>query len=217
MRYLLLVAWLFLPVLTYAYVPTFVSPEHVDDHPAAEEIGKQYNFFGELAGFPHTFLIPVKYDDTEVSITVLSPQNAKNPANLSGILVQKEQRGVSEVARLHYRDFQWESVMDRTGRDRYLAGGRFTGTLNKGEYLFEVSNGDNRGRYVVLILQGEAEPQSRRGYFSVLRDVAQIKSFLGKSPLHALESPYYLVPTLLILSFVGWYWYRSRKHNLYDA
>jgi len=116
------------------------------------------------------------------------------------------------VARLHYRDFQWQPVVDRVGRDRYLAGGQFTETLDKGEYLFEVSNGDNMGRYVVTILQGEAEPQPRRGYFTVLRDVAQIKSFLGKSPLRVLESPYYLVPVVLILSLDGWYWYRRRNH-----
>lgn len=212
MRYLLLGLLFMLPVATHAYVPTFAEPETVDDNPVVEEMGRYHNFYGELTGFPHMFSISVPYDDTEVRIEILVPKKRGVLGNMSGILVKQEERGVSEVTRMYYADYEWEARRDWSTGDSYLYGGDFTETLGEGEYFFEVSNGENLGHYVLRVLVGEEEPQEKRRYGQVLIDIVQMKSFMGKSPFSVLLSPFYAVPTLALL-LVGFWWYRRIKRH----
>lgn len=189
-----------------SYGSVFVTPPDSDSQTTVDDPYLKNAFFGQLTGYPHTYRINL---DTAqlVTFTIAEPVSEPQVGNAAILVVKEEERGVSEVARLWPTDAAWEEeFVIRTG-DTYRVGGTFREELSPGSYLIEVSNGDNLGRYVLRF--GEEPRPDQLGFFGTLKEVRDTKRFLGKPFYTVLASPYYYVPTLLLL-LVGVLWYRRR-------
>ena len=213
MRVLLFIILFLFPVQLFAYVPTFINPQTVNDRPTVTQEGVLYSFFGELRSFPHAFEIPLA-KQSRVFIQIAVPDTAEAAQDKSLIIVKREKRGVSEVARIPFQDMQWTPIRDRSTGDTYLLGGSFEQQLEPGVYIVEVSTIENTGKYVLLVEKGvQSGVQPRRGYLRTLADTYAVKRFFNKSPVAVLQSPFYYIPVLLFLfGLVGHLFYRKKGY-----
>ncbi len=213
MRVLLFVVFFLVPSQLFAYVPTFMQPKTVDDRPIVSQTGVLYSFYGELQSFPHSFTVPLE-EPSRLFVQIAIPDMVGSEKNKSLIIVKREQRGVSEVARIPFQDMQWTPMVDRSTGDSYLLGGSFDQQLEAGEYIIEVSTVENTGKYVLLVQKGDdAAVTERRGYFKTLADTYAVKRFFEKSPFAVLQSPFYYVPiTVLLLGLLIYLLYRRKRY-----
>ena len=208
---LFLVLWslCLLPNTVLASDKVFVTPPQVDAYTYIDEPQLLMAYYGELDDFPHTYVITLS-EATFITGQLLEPNSDNARQNISGLLVREAERGVEEVARFPANSSDWEKQFVFTTGDSYLLGPAYTGTLEPGVYYLEVSNADNLGKYVFQI-GTEANPE-RIGYFGKLKEVYTIKKFLGKPVVMVLQSPYYFVPTLILLASLFW-WYLRRSQR----
>lgn len=207
-RFLWLSIFLVFPGISLAASPVFVTPTDADALTTIDEPALERTYYGTLAGFPHGYKLVLPTSQT-ITFEIREPASGGALQNMSGIVVSVEERGVTEIARLHARDAAWEPMFDYTTGDRYRVGGVFTKELQPGTYLVEISNGDNDGRYALSI--GDVPNPRSAGYFGTLREIYRTKQFLGKPFFMVLTSPYYYIPSLLLL-LIGWWYYRRRSH-----
>jgi hypothetical protein len=198
----------------HAHVPVFVSPETVDDLTLIEDPMLSQAFYGEMSGFPHTFLIRVT-EPIILSTQILLPDIETSKNNVSGLIVKEpEKRGrVTEITRMESKDSSWESSYEMFSGDSYRHGPLDERELEKGVYRLEVHTPDNIEKYVLVV--GKREEMTI-GYVEIIRRLAEVKVFFEKSKFRVIESPYVYIPVgvLVIISFgVGMY-IRKRKQSI---
>ncbi len=207
MKYVLFLAFLLLPSLSLAYAPVFLTPPEVDSVTTVDDPTILRAYYGTLHDFPHTFRFT--FEEPQVlKLQIMEPDSKEAHQVMSGIIVREVERGVEEVARLSSSDATWSDFYDKKTGDAYRLGGSYETTLEPGTYLFEVSNGDNVGKYVLVM--GVTQDPRGPGFFGTLREIYQVKRFLGKPFFMVLTSPYYYVPGVALLVLVG-VWYNRRR------
>jgi hypothetical protein len=189
-----------------AHVPNMVTQETLKDIVLIEDPGLSQAFYGDMAGFPHTFEIRAE-DPFLLFVRILIPDISSSKDNISGIVIKENPEGgrVEEVARLSLKS-AWPSEYELFGGDTYRMGPIFEGEVGSGVYRIEVSTPDNHEKYVLVV--GKREEMTI-GYFELLGRLADIKAFFGKSKFRVVESPYVYVPILAIL-LLGYILYRRR-------
>lgn len=179
-----------------AHVPVMTPQEGQRDYTHIDEPEVSTAFYGELTGFPHTFVID-ETDPFELYVHILVPDIEEATNNISGIIVkEKPVGGVEEVARLHGEEASWESFFEWFSGDSYRSGPEYEAEAGSGVYRIEVSNPDNIGTYALVV--GKEEDFSGIGYFETIRRIAKIKEFFGKSQFMVIQSPFVYVPLLII-------------------
>ncbi len=199
-------ALLVLPQLALAYNVVMVTPPDVDSYTTIDAPELERAYYGDLLGFPQTYRI-VLASSSEVTFQIAEPDIEQMYGPVSVIVVREVERGVEEVARLDANAIGEVTERVHSTGDSYRLGERFTETLEPGTYLIEVSNGDNLGKYVIRF-GTEPLPESL-GYIGTLKQIYAIKQFFGKPAVAVLQSPYYYVPTILLMVLL-FVWYRRR-------
>lgn len=209
---LIVTCWVLLLLGTEAYIPTVVEDHDQHAVTVITEKERKEAYYGTLADFPHMYEIR-SGEPFVLSVEVLVPDTDTAQNTVSGIIIRDrtEGRGVDEVARLLAKDARWNSFYEWRGGDWYREGASFEKEVDPGVYHIEVSTPENRGQYVLRV--GSKEQMGDVGYFERMGRIMEVKHFLGKSPIRVLESLYVLLPTLLILSVVVWYWRRKNMRN----
>lgn len=196
-----------IPLIALGYSSVIADPNTADVVLFVAEPASSQEFFGKLNNFPHTFEFVVEKEMPFVaSLSVHDVKDQKNDVSL--ILVKKELRGVSEVARTSSTDTSWERGKDAMLAEAFRKGSSIETQLQNGEYVLEVSSPDNDGAYR-LALNGSVE----RNYFDNVRVLLEVKSVYGSSMLSIFLSPLIYVPVMvLFLLFALGFWYRRQKH-----
>ncbi len=207
MKYVLCFVLLLVPGLSFAYAPVFLTPPEVDSVTTVDDPSILRAYYGTLRDFPHTFRFTFS-EPQVLKLQVMEPDSRKATQVMSGIIVREVERGVEEVARLSASDAAWNEFYDKKTGDSYRLGGAYQATLEPGTYLFEVSNGDNTGKYV-LVMGVTPDPRGP-GFFGTLKEIYQVKRFLDKPFFMVLTSPYYYVPSIALLVLAG-VWYNRRR------
>lgn len=194
----LLFAFLLLPVVLFA-APVFVV---VDDYTEAVAVPADVNnvtYFGELTGFPHTYIINLERSRT-LNLSLAVPHTRKDRALPSVLVVQDVPGGgVSEVDREMAQDTNWTRWRETSTFDRFAVNETLVVDVPAGEFIIEVSSGDNIGPYALVV--GERTKFGTGSYMNKLVEVWQIKEWAGKSVLSLMKAPVYLPFTILILFF----------------
>lgn len=187
-----------------------VDFQRYEDNEIVENVLNSKAYYGELDNFPHTYELEIK-EATAFRVQILEPdiEESENIHNL--IVVKKKKRGgVDEVVRLNYKEADWEVFKDKIGGDKYRDGGSYESELEAGSYIVEVSTNRNKGKYVLVF--GRLEGVSGQGYFKRLHSIYEVKKFFGKSSISVFQSPFYYVPSILLLLALVIFNYR-RKNN----
>ena len=192
-----------------AHQPEFPEPKNVNDILNVENFNLSRAYYGELVGFPHVFAVDVT-ERQPLFLEILLPDIEPVEYKPSVIIVRKEKRGVSEVARMLPASGSWVSFREPFGNDKYLRGLSYEEELEPGNYLVEVSTATGYGKYVLVV--GKEEKFSIWNYFSLVSDIARVKRFYGKSSFRAIESPLVFVPVLILVSSL-WFWHYRRKQK----
>lgn len=189
----------------------FPTPTGPDDYIYIEEPLVSKAFYGELDNFPHTYRLEIT--EPTLFFTELLVPEFVTEQNRFAILVREEKRGVTEMIRLNPKDASWETFFERYGGDSYRRGPSYETTLEPGNYIFEVSTPENLGKYILVV--GKEEKMSEDGFFSSLKDIYQVKVFMEKPFFLVLQSPFYYVPTIILILSGLLIWYRIHKHKKY--
>lgn len=184
------------PQAVNAHIPVVVGTPDQHDITEIEEPEVSHAFYGKLNNHPHTYEFTTQ-EPINLFVEILVPDTPSQENNISGTVFRVLPRGsIEEVAGLPARDASWESFFEFFGGDHYRRGSSFEGAVAEGTYRVEVSTPDNIGKYVLVV--GSIERGSG-GYFSTIRDLAQVKLFLGKSQFAVIGSPFVYVPLTLLL------------------
>lgn len=168
------------------------------------DTGLSQAFYGTLDDFPHLFEFTLTEPQAFFAeILIPDIDSAKN--DVSGIILKIEERGVTEIKRLHAKEAAWESFYEFAGGDSYRRGQSFYDSLEAGTYQIEISTPVNLSKYVLVV--GKREEFSLTNYFGTIGDIAQIKSFFEKPKVAVIQSPFVYVPLVFVL-LVGWIVYR---------
>lgn len=186
------------PWQSLAYTPIFVEQKNVMQENAIIEVDASRWFFGELEGFPHTFVVTYT-EPTVLNVHILLPDIPSTKNNVSGLIVREpEQRGrVELIARMQSASAGWELYDEWTGGDTYRMGPSFSKELPPGTYRVEVSTPNNVEQYVLVY--GDMYANDMQGYITRLKNIARVKVFFGKSSWAIAESPYVYIPVVLCL------------------
>lgn len=167
-------------------------------------------FYGELSHAPHLFEF-VLTKSQSIYTKILVPDIDGQINDKSGIILKVEERGVTEITRLHAKDADWIPEFEWFGGDSYRNGPSYYDALEPGVYQIEISTPVNLGKYVLVV--GKREEFNVFDYITTIRDIARIKSFFGKSPLTLIETPFLYIP-LIFLSIGGVIAYRRWRRTM---
>lgn len=208
--YRILFVFLCVPVLALAHSPALPEYASYDDITQVPDATVSRAYYAELVGFPHRYEFVVT-EPQELFVEVLVPDTKEAENNIGAIIMKQKRPGLYDlVSELDARAVDWESFYEPFGGDSYRRGPSFTGAVEPGEYLIEVSTGHNVGKYIFVI--GTKEDFSEVGFWGTMKRIYEVKRFLGKPPIAVLQSPFYLVP-FLIVTVIGFlvYW-RYKRH-----
>ena len=170
---------------------------------------------GELTDAPEMFEIVSEVPFTlTAEIRAVPNTSGANLPQLGGIIIlQKEIRGVEEVARLNASDAAWTVVTDPESGLVYQAGPYFSEPVPAGTYRIEVSSPNNKGKYLLLI----GNQKDENGYFASLSDIKRAYAFYDLSTIRMVSSPYVFYPLgiMMILSLIVGTWFFRRSHIHY--
>jgi len=208
-RFILLLV-LLCPLLVDAHVPVLPEFASYDDAKTIVSPDISRAYYGELTSFPHRYEFVIEENNRDLFVEVLVPDIEAAANNIDAIIVKQHDAGyVDEVARLSAKDATWESFYEWFGGDSYRRGPGFEKTVEPGKYILEVFNANNVGKYVLVV--GKKEDFSEVSIFETQQRIYEVKRFYGKSPLAVLQSPFYYVPTSVIILIALILWYRHRK------
>jgi hypothetical protein len=164
-------------------------------------------FFGRLAGFPHTFEFETAEKQAfKAEVYVSDEVEQKDDASI--IIVKKERRGVSEIGRTRIKEQSWQSTYDALFVESFRAGGKLEAELQPGKYTLEVSSPNNDALYRLVL----GTEKVKRGYFSDVRALFEVKALFGHSKFGALLSPLIYIPLLLIITAgTAFFFYKKRR------
>jgi hypothetical protein len=217
MRYLLLLALLFVPAFSLAYNPTLnTTTIPYEVMTISGQVGERAEYLGELTGYPQMYEFTIGKEE-ELTLTIVQ-KDTEVPLKLSLIAVKENTHnaGVSEVGRLGYSEVAWNKRRDSTLAITLLEAQEFVRPLTAGTYRVEVSTPDNFGKYMLVV--GKETVDS--GYFKLLGDVRTIQSFFGMPFLAIiLSSAFYanmlkFIVIVIFLTWFAWYAYQAFLGNL---
>jgi hypothetical protein len=197
MRFFLLACLLGLvPISVQAFIPVIVEQRSLDDITTIEDFTLSQTFYGQLPGFPHTYRVVLR-EPSVLSFGIFAPSNETDTYAISSIIVKEEPEGgrVGEIARLSAKEAAWEEMFDRRTGDTYRRGLSFEKELEAGTYRIEVHTADNVEKYLLII---GTHDDMTLGYGELIRRLAGVKLFFGKSQFRIIESPYLYVPLLSV-------------------
>ena len=138
------------------------------------EVSKAY--YGELAGKSAVYEIRC---DTSFSLYVnlLVPDISGARTDFSADIYADGEM----LARLDGSQYHWTTFYEPYGNDTYLKGPEYRSKVGPGVYRIQVSNGENRGKYVLAV--GELERFPPKVILRTLMTMPKLKrDFFGKSP-----------------------------------
>lgn len=190
-----------------AHTPVMVTQKNVDAVTVISDPTLSQAFYGSLSNFPHTFEFVTK-EPMVLYTEILVPDIDNQPNTPSGIIIKIPESGgrVEEITRLSARDASWDAQYEFFGGDTYRHGPTFEKEIAPGRYRIEVHTPDNQEKYVLVV--GKREDMVL-GYIELIRRIAQVKEFFGKTTIALVQSPFVYVP-LLTLVCAG-VWYRRRQ------
>ncbi len=203
--------FLCVPPIGYAYVPLVVEQESQSDVRVIENPETEQYFYGRLNDFPHTYEIQAVEPFT-LHVEVLVPEVHEAKDIVNGIIIKQEGRQgrVVEIARMLAVDASWEPFYEPWGGDSYRRGTSFTSEVSPGTYRIEVSTPDNLSPYALVV--GTEDERGDVSYTEMVRRIADVKEFYGRSPITVVVSPYVYLPLLVLVLLVGGtIWYRRRS------
>lgn len=197
-------------MITYAHTPMLMNQKNVDDVIRVDDPSLSQAFYGTLNNFPHTYEIIAREPFT-LYTEILVPDIEGQTNTPSGIIIKLPQAGgrVEEIARLQAKDASWEAAYEFFGGDTYRHGPQFEKELPAGTYRVEVHSADNKEKYVLVI--GKRE-EVVLGYIELIRRIAGVKEFFGKSQISIIQSPFIFIPLLVGAVIVGWLLRRRLRH-----
>lgn len=163
------------------------------------------SYYGEIAGFPHTFEFVVGEPQT-VEFQLMAP---KGGAPVSLILVREVDRGVEEVVRQSAGVAEPLSYRDQTYGLAFNAYDTLALELSDGLYRLEVSAPSNAAVYRLDV---GGMPERTNGYFATVADVVRVHSFFG-SALTALFSPLIYWPLFIVLAGLAIFFFIRRTRH----
>lgn len=205
MKRLVLMALLVAPVLVFAK-PVFVDVGQYDEVVVLEDLSQSQLHLGELAGFPHTYVIKVDESIT-TDLSLIIPKQRSDRAMPSLLVVQQQSGGVvTEVTRQMQLDNDWERWRESSTFDVYHRGETLSVDFRPGEYIIEVSSADNFGTYALQV--GEVGTFVHGSYTDRLAEVWQVKHWAGKGPVSLLKAPTYWPITIVLFLICIWVYRR---------
>lgn len=195
-----------------------IEPAH-SQNDVLQLLSPEYNrsLYGSLTGYPHMYEFataqPILF---HAALQV--PDQTFARRNVSGILMRVNKNGsVTELGRLKASAASWDTVYEWFGGDRYRAGATVDTKLEAGLYRFEVSTPDNIGAYLLMV---GVQKKHAVGYFTLVRQLADVKTFLGKSSYGVLVSPVVLGPVVVLCVLCGgsvWFLRRRRAVHVEEG
>jgi hypothetical protein len=175
-------------------------------------IEEQSEYLGNLRGDPHMYEFSV--DETaELSLSLVQLyQESIIPLSLIVIKVNNDDKGVTEIGRLHNSDIEWQTYGDGALGLKLKKSDSFEAELSLGTYRVEVSTPDNIGDYMLIF--GNDSDSVSAGYFETLSQVRMIQSFFGSSVFGMLQSTYIRYPLGIVILFGLIYMTWRGRHNL---
>ena len=162
-------------VTTYGFLPKLVNDQELTiGHPlriSEPEIAQA--FHGELKGRPVFYKI-ISEVDFDFYINIMSPVISDTQNDFT-----VEVYGMNKSINLNGEIFDWQKYYDKFTGNNYWRGPSYEEGLSKGEYIIEVSNPDNLGKYVLLIGQQEFFPLKEA--INTIFLMPKLKSYFGQS------------------------------------
>ena len=199
----------FLPKLVYNQELTIGHPQKI----IAPEIAQA--FHGELKNRPDYYKI-ITDVDFNLYINIMAPVISDTQNNFS-----VEVYGMNRTITLNGEIFDWQKHYEKFTGNNYWRGPSYEEGLPKGEYIIEVSNPDNLGKYVLLIGQQEIFPAKEvlntfflmpklKSYF----EQSFISSYFNQFGLFLFIFFLVLIILIIILIFLVQYWNRPKYRPL---
>lgn len=164
---------------------------------------------GSLDDYPIMYEMDIN-EPTTLTFSLRQPaRGLESPAKLDLIIVKKNEDdgGVTDITRFNPSEDEWIKVNDKSVGVTFWDSKEIMQELEVGEYLLEVSNPNNLGKYILKM----GDYSQEIGYFEELENARSIQKFLGYSIFRMLVLPkvYYPVGIALLLFFV----YKVRKYR----
>lgn len=185
-----LAAYAYRPRFVFDQVLTIVYPKIIQN----PEISQ--TFYGELNGKTDYYKIAAG-EDFDLYFNIMVPDIPDASTDFS-VDVYSEEKNIS----LDGSQFVWEKYNEKLTGNNLLKGPSYEEIVPKGEYLIQVSNPDNQGKYVLVV--GKNDPFSLQEAIKTLLLMPKIKTFFQKSPITAYFNKigFILLIILLIICVV---------------
>jgi len=156
------------------------------------EIAQTY--YGELSDKPDFYkIISEKNFDLYFKIMVPDIPDARTDFTV-------EIYGENKNIILDGAHYEWEESYERLTGNNYLVGPSYEETLEKGEYLMQVYNGDNQGKYLLVI--GRNKTFSLIDAINTIWLMPKIKTFMERSILSAYFNQIGIILFTLLLAVI---------------
>lgn len=141
-------------------------------------------FYARLAGSPDIYEIHQE-EDFLLYVNLLVPDLPEIRTDIHARVARvKEDSSEMILADLNGTTYRWEEFDEPFAGDRYLMGPEFSEKVPGGSYRIEVSNPQNRGKYVLSV--GKQEAFTPAEIIHTIRTLPLLKrDFFEKSPLTA--------------------------------
>ena len=195
------VIFLFCIFLASGHQPRIVYMENISYYPQIilnPEVSQA--FYAELKGQPEYYITYLN-QSFNLYANILEPviknKNPKKDFIVRIMIINSSIKNFSTVAILNGTDFTWTKFYEEFAGDDYWRGPEFKKTAEPIEYIFEVSNKDNRGKYVFVIGKEEAFPLNEA--INTLLNMPKLKIYFDKS---ILLSFYNRIGTFLLIALI---------------
>lgn len=197
MKKLSIIIVLLYSLAAYAYRPRLVFNQNLSLENAQvihnPEIAQ--TFYGELNGKEDFYKITSNHN-FDLYFNILAPDI---PDSLTDFSV--DVYGENKTISLDGSHFDWEKYSEKLTGNNYLKGPSYDEILPKGEYLIQVSNPDNQGKYVLVV--GKNDPFSLQEAINTIHLMPKIKTFFQKSPITAYFNQIGLVLFIILMIIIA--------------
>ena len=164
-------AYAYRPRLVFGQDLSIVYPKIIQD----PEISQ--TFYGELIGKADYYKINSS-QDFELYLNIMEPDIPEAYADFS-VDVYSDNKNIS----LDGTQFEWEKYTEKLTGNYLLKGPSYEEIIPSGDYLIQVSNPDNLGKYVLVI--GKINRFSVPDAINTVLLMPKIRTFFQKSPITA--------------------------------
>lgn len=166
-------------VIGYAYLPRLVFDQEFSlGNPIKikkPEVAQA--FYGELRNRTDYYKI-IAGEDFDLYVNILAPDILAGRTDFS-----VEVFGTGKAITLNGELYEWEKYREKSTDDSYWKGPAYEESLEKGEYLIQVYNLDNQGKYVLVV--GEKETFSPKELINFILSMPKLKGYFEKAPMTA--------------------------------